>query len=894
MHIEAPKLLKKSVSFKGFNRPAKILFIVPQDECEATHAVLDAVFAFSYTRWAGCRYLILPASKEGFESINAIHWTKKNDADVVYSYVKLSKSFIHDVEKLNSPAHLIEHNYGNQDRTLYIPNLGGVINPLGAVSCVHSPRVHTTYMMHDQPKQLKLICKNSDIENERFFTDNFGNELKTNHCVNQIQGLFDVVRLLSKDTPEYVNRGDDRVCSISEVLDLITNKQAVPISRFSNMHFNAIGSIKSTTVSNGLNITIGETISDRINFWNLRHFFGEGEDSLCSFIIPKLMFKDDVFVESLIDYLDKANIPGSNGRNIYLRSTSESKETLEKLKDRLSKSQFANIKVPDNFDSCVYPTETQLKHQDSFLKDDHFSLKIYENHSTIVTPAPKHIRYIQPKFMNSHAVGDWCTEALIDRHNNLSVYSNVIDSWLLPKRQHLSALFGSSCIRISRFKLPTYLARHEDSFLFDRTTKEKAQIDISLPEDGLVCGLLVKGRFDVEDFDMRSVIPRSKVDCIRLSDKGKNLIGVIAMFQNLREASSFLTDKLWREVLETVNKAPNKIRDVLSSIGPEIEKAELLLENNTELEVETRDLLSTGIMNNLKIRDILGAVSQSSEKIYSWSDIESFCPDKNNKTYVDNIMKSWRLSNNKEAGQLIRCNFHDSLTQLVNYGVFYLVYSWTCYYCGHKNTKNTDNLNRSNTCEICQTNHDIPIGMDFKWSYAVNMFVFNSLYRNSSLMVLWALAEIQRNHSSNSFLYLPEVDIFYDYFDKTNKNEVDLLGIVDGNFFIGEAKRSAEYFLFDTSEKEKYLKLVDHLNPDIAILVFEILSECAEKEKSVLEELELWKKNFKKRFSDSIEHCIMIATEYPSFSEYGDSFAGGGEKVRAFLDEKEKKENKNR
>jgi len=456
----------------------------------------------------------------------------------------------------------------------------------------------------------------------------------------------------------------------------------------------------------------------------------------------------------------------------------------------------------------------------------------------------------------------------------------------------MSALFGDSCIRISRFNLPTYLARHEESFLFDRANKEKAQIDISLPEDEMVCSLLVKGRFDVGDFDMRSVIPKRNIDSIRLSDKGKNLIGVIAMFQNLSEASSFLTDKIWRNVLETVNEAPNKIRDVLSSIGPEVEKAELILENNSDLKLEIRELLSTGIVNSRKIRNILGAVSQSSEKTFDWNEVDSFCPVKNEKEYVDKIMKRWRLSSPKEARQLIKCNFLDSLSQLVNYGVFYLVYSWSCHYCGHKNSKNTDNLNRSNSCEVCQTSHDIPIGMDFKWSYAVNMFVFNSLYRNSSLMVLWALAKIQSNHRSNSFLYMPEVDIFYDYFDKANKNEVDLIGIVDGSFFIGEAKRSAEYFLFDTSEKDKYIKLIEHLNPDIAILVFEILSESAEKAKSVSEGLEFWKKDFKKRFGDSIELRIMIATEYPSFSEYSDSFAGGGEKVRAFLDEKEKKENR--
>jgi hypothetical protein len=61
--------------------------------------------------------------------------------------------------------------------------------------------------------------------------------------------------------------------------------------------------------------------------------------------------------------------------------------------------------------------------------------------------------------------------------------------------------------------------------------------------------------------------------------------------------------------------------------------------------------------------------------------------------------------------------------------------------------------------------------------------------------VLWTLGFLQERIARGSFWYLPEVDLYEKYDDEERKNEVDILCMLGGKFYLLEVKLSAFIFM---------------------------------------------------------------------------------------------------
>src|SRR5690606_8030786 len=92
--------------------------------------------------------------------------------------------------------------------------------------------------------------------------------------------------------------------------------------------------------------------------------------------------------------------------------------------------------------------------------------------------------------------------------------------------------------------------------------------------------------------------------------------------------------------------------------------------------------------------------------------------------------------------------------------------------------------------------------------------------------VLWAIGFLQNDLRTGSFWYLPEVDLFADEGDADPKREIDVLCVLDGIFHAVEAKRSASTFLNQSGRVDKFVRVIELLRPDVAVLAFERL--CAD------------------------------------------------------------------
>lgn len=818
------KRLEKDVQIDIHKRPIKIAFFISDEEIETNHLILDEIFKYSYTCWGGARFLILPLNSD---EKNYLEWLSFYDADIVYSYIELTDEKIQKVENINSPALLIKHDFGPEKKyfSVNIP----FYNPVKSISTVYSPYIFSYLRNKVTNTPINLVTQFSPDFGDRFITDNFGNQLELNSYLNGIKEVFETYCLSLKNIPPNNHVGTTLVKSRTQILDLLANREATTVANLARIHSESAETIFEHTLSLSFSIVVGSNIKDRISFWNVRHFYDDSSDSINSLIISEEQSNDENFIESLGKYLNNLNFlnSGSGPYQVSLFSQSIAEENLKQIRDNLQKFTYNLISVPSYYSKTIIPTNcSEIKYPISF-KDNSIS-SISENPSSISINGPKHLRYIPLKFQN-HGFGDFAIECSIDRHNNLSMYSNVIDKWILPKRAYLAKVFGSKFERVSKNNFPVLITGKASSPFRRSIENEDFHINISLPDDLFILNSLLINKNNYSQLDLRNDLEKSKISYINHSDKGKNFNGVISLFKKLHIASNFLTNGLWEDVFENASSR-NKKEDY----------------------------------------------------IYTLDTLKAFQQKYRNDNYLKFIKDQMDFNKTFHSSQYLTACFKDALENLIKFKIFHPVYTWNCRYCGYKNLKTVDSLKLSNDCEICSENHTIPVGEEFSWEYLLNKFVHRVIFEHSGLPVLWALNYIQNISYRNSFLYLPEVNIYYKDKKSSHINEIDLLGIYDGIFFAGEAKRTAEYFLTDR-EADKFIDLIEYMSPDEAFLAFGKYSENETKVEEIKSNLEDFRKRFEAQFKN-IKLTILTFEDFIKFSSPAIDFGIRGNNVYAFFE----------
>lgn len=819
------KRLEKDVQIDIHKRPIKIAFFISDEENETNHLILDEIFKYSYTCWGGARFLILPLNSD---EESYLEWLGFYDADIVYSYIKLTDEQIQKIENINSPALFIEHNFGTE-KSFFAINMP-FYTPIKSISTVYSPYIFSYLRNKVTNNPIRLITQFSPELGDRFITDNFGNQLEVNSYLREIKEVFETYCLSIKDIPLNNHVGTTLVKSRTEILDLLANREATTVAHLARIHSESIETVNNYSLSNAFSIVIGSSIKDRISLWNLRHFHNDSSDSIYSLIISEDQFNDEIFLESLGKYLNNLNFLQSSGSGSYqvsLFSQSLSVESLEQKKEIFQKFTYNFISVPPYYSKKILPNKYPELQYSLYTKDNS-TLSISENPSSISLNGPKHLRYIPLKFQD-HGFGDFAIECSIDRHNNLSRYSNVIDKWILPKRAYVAKIFGRKYERISKNQLPVLIAGKTQKPFRKNIENEDFHINISLPNDLLALNTLLNNKNNYSQLDLRSNLDKSKISHINHSDKGKNFNGVISLFKKLDISSNFLTNKLWKDLFQHASYR-NKKEDYL----------------------------------------------------YTLDDLKSFQLKHRDNAFLNYIKDQMNFTKSTHASQYLTACFKDALNELIEYKFFYPVYTWNCSYCGYRNLKTVDSIKLLNNCEICEELHRIPTTEDFAWEYLLNKFIHKTIFEHNGFNVLWALNYIQSISYKNSFLYLPEVNIYYNIKNSTQLNEIDLLGIYDGIFFAGEAKRSAEYFFSKERESDKFIELIEHIYPDEAFLAFEKYSQDDEKIDQIKSNLEDFKARFKAKFHN-IKLSILIYDELKKVNPSID-FGTHGRNVYSFFE----------
>jgi hypothetical protein len=776
MRLERPNNLGKTVEARAANRPVKIAYLVPFDDAASMHMTLDAVFFESYTRWGGVYTLVIPTKSQGFMSAAYDDWLKYYDPDFIYSYVDLDASFVGEIDRLSCPIAFLKHeNHNEQSRPVnwreFLPRWDYYIHPVSSITTVQSPASFRQFHHEERPHEPTVFTQYGMEPANRFLADNFGTGFSLHNVTHAIPGFFKTLCLAPANLSSNIVAGTKRCFSTLEAFRAISDRKATPIAHLATVHSGGMPRLDSTPWAFAFQLFIGSTPLDRIHFWNCRQLGSGWSDAANALMFESSFFDDDQLVVQLGQYLNKNNFIGhGNGQyRAEIHSASLGVDVLNGIKGKLQPKTWNSVYVSKTFDAPVVPGQNEIPARIHTKSADITTIKLTEDYSSVVASEPFHFMYVPPQ-LKGLASGQWVVELSIQRHNNLSRFANVIDTWTLPRRRKIARAFTSRPAKPTLSGRLALVPSTEDIPFSGRITQAPSLYEINLPSDEIFFRHLALEFDQYHESDLRRAIPRVAYIDLAVSDKGQNFRGVISLFDDLSTAFGIMTNTFWRTVLEVVK------------------------------EDSTRPL--TLDLNKL----------------------ESLIPD--DRVAIARLAQQLRFEDFGTTKRYLRDSLRDTLEHLVRINVFYQVAHWRCRYCGHLNSRSFDNMKVRNKCDICATEYLAPI--DVEWKYELNDFVYRSLRKHSGLPVLWTLGFLQDRMHTGSFWYLPEVDLYEKDDDPESKNEIDILCMVDSVFYAIEAKRSASTFLGKGGAIEKFIKIIERLRPDVALIAFD--RYCAEGE----------------------------------------------------------------
>lgn len=769
MRWDRPIGLGKTVEAKAINRPVKIAYLVPFDDAPHTHMNLDAVFFESYTRWAGAYTLVIPTRAQEFLVDGYGEWLKHYDPDFIYAYVELDATFVEKIQRLCCPIAFLKHEMRNQnnrkiDWHSFLPHWSHYIQPVSSISTIQSPASYPQPSYEERPREPTVLTQYEIEPANRFLADNFGTALDLRKVTHAIPGFFKTLCLVPTDLPENVVSGTERCFSTLEALRAVCDRKATPIARLAMVNSTGIPRPESLGWAFAFRLFIGSTPLDRIHFWNCRHLGNSSSDVPNALILEPAFFDDEDLVKQLGQYLNKHNFLGQ-GNGAYqaeIHSCSLAADVLKAIKDKLQPHTWNAVNVSREFNSLTIPTQKDLEERVHYQAADTTTIKLTEDYSEIAATEPVHFVYI-PAQLRGLARGQWVVELSIQRHNNLSQYSNVVDTWRLPRRRNIARAFTERLAKPTADGRLALVPAIENLPFRSHAITAQGSYEIHLPSDETYFRHLALELFQYPKDDLRAPIRRAGYIDLAISDKGQNLRGVVSMFDHLSTAYGILTNKFWRAVLAEAKQDSNK------PLTFDLNKLNSLIPNDRET--------------------------------------------------LQNLTKRLHFTNARLTTKYLRGSLIDTLEHLVRLNVFYLVANWRCKFCGHSNSRSFDNMKIKNLCDICATEYFAPI--DIEWKYELNDFVYRALHRHSGLPVLWTLGYLQDRMHGDGFWYLPEVDLYDRMDDPESKNEIDILAMIDSEFYAVEAKVSASIFLSKAGLIDKFVKTIGLLRPDVALLAFE-------------------------------------------------------------------------
>ncbi|AZC18871.1 hypothetical protein [Pseudomonas sp. CMR5c] len=815
--------LPKSIDVRTYTRPIKVAFLVPGDDSCETNLILDAVFHDSYSRWGGANSLIVSCNDASVIDSSYVSWLEFYEPDLIYVYVKIQESDLCFLSSL-CPVRIISHQCrvaGGGNWRNYLPDYGGV-TPVLSVSTLYDPRRGLVSGRNGSAVHL-CLTQFKDVSKNRFLPDNFGVAHHNYNCTNEVSGVYETISCCDEGVPESNKIATRRFFSECFILEGISSGQVSTFSQLSSASAFGVYHAVHNEWSNVFNLFVGSTAADRVCFWNSRLLSGSKNNVNESAILVSLeQLLDEEFVAALGKYLNGTNFKhsGSGQSKVNIRSQSIGKDTCIELAGKIQPLTWNSIRTEETFN---FKPEFEVG---SFTQDrgvSNPSFKTQERKIKFLANEPEHFRFLPPGYLEARN-GHWVIDFDIERHQGDERYSNVLNDWKLPRRRELVSVFANSPGKITRRGTLAILAVDNCSLAMANDNKKSHQVSISFPEDELVFKRLIQSEGSLGFDDLREGFNYKKYEFVELSDKGLNHRGIVSKFRGPVEAADILANCFWRSIIRACVNKPNK-KYTMNQLEALIQQISI-----TELR---------------KISD------------RSFVDVRS--------------VKKYLLSSLK-----------DTVEYLIHLGVVQQLYVWRCTYCGSDNKRNINTLRLDNDCDVCQFQHLYPV--DAEWKYRIAPFVVESLAERNGLTVLMAIAYLLKRSDLQQSIYLPEINLYDNVDDKNCINEVDIVAIVDGVFFVVEVKLSAASFVDSPREIDNFIAECERLRPDTAVLFFEQYCETKLEEEVYRDKLSKLTVEIAEKLPVSVKLEVITASDLESYRDLSHCSGVGvcGERANSF------------
>ncbi|MGX1741883.1 hypothetical protein ACWIEX_10020 [Bosea sp. NPDC055353] len=804
-------------------RPIRIAFLI--DISEDSHSILDEVFQYCFSIWSGRFSLIVPCI-ENKPVPEFMPWLRAFDADLIYSYVDLSKPDQFRFHEAFYPSVLQRHSISKgNSRPRLTPE--PAMPPLQVKSLM--PLAGAASFM-DGSRGVTLATGMGGWWDDRFISDSFG--LVSSQLRNALRGPLSEFGSLLAAVPDnefqpreqYFSSPEKTVPDeVSLLYQMTRNHRIKSLSRISALMSQRLDFYMGRW-GNSFNIVVGNTVSDRILYWNARSLMPIGRDwDDVDLMIPREKFEDTAFVTHLREFMNQRNYIGGGGQGPHkatLRSVSLRESELDKLAQLMMNgsgwiaydhehiSDIRNVRPKDkelaqvrlaSSGSAFRPTNAW---QEQSFSGDVIALG---------APAPEHVRHVPPSIANAD-LGLWALDVDIDRSIDHSRFSNRRHTWRLPRRLRVTGAFlgayglsdHNSPIIYPRASINGHLA------LFAAIGCQTPTIHLPSDHYAILHALRVGRAWpSFERFGEDGAPPERICARVERSPAGRYFWGVYQLFGDLKTARAFLLHAFWRKQLKELGATDQRTEERQRRVEIQLKKR-IGIKAFDPTEGDKLATLANMVLQEADaVRSTVRSLRWDKIKLAFDEVVDAFIS--RNNLPIKEIQSEKEQAEERDGYASYLKSFVQDLCSL---GVLHQGYEHTCRQCLHRSWTAIADLKTQITCEVCHSEEPAPV--DRAWQFRLNGFLREALQRHGIGPLFWVLDKFQQSNST-SFWFDGPLNIFFNddaALENRPNTDVDLTIIENGIVRMCEVKQSDRQFLDPEGLAQTMLKL----RPDIAMI----------------------------------------------------------------------------
>ncbi len=825
-------------------RPLRVAYLIALDTCP--HAILDAIFAESYSRWGGRRTLIVPATQSGIDTGYA-DWLYYYDADVIYSFVDLTDDAVATLHERYGPAYLVRH-YEPQVTPDQEPRYR-IELPIGGMSSLtvlpaFLERARRADGSAEGTQVLNRFRAESPflLENFGFHSQSFGGWRAKSAFPELHTDLLFVTENVLQDRHFYQDKRNTYLTSESAVLDALGERRPlITVAQLSGCFTPYLETLDNH--QEGTCIIVGDTLRDRVLFWNVyqRHSV-IALSEIATLRLSTKQAHDDEFVQRVGKILDLRGLPSWNRDtdHISVISCSVTQAELEVCAARLRiASSWRTATVRHHADPVeIAPTfadpervRWQMSHL-ARIPDSKATTEFQGRRAPIPLAVPWHAKEsVLPPGLRD---GNWMVDLFVDRFEDHDPYSNKRDRWALPRRLRMERAFELDVeYEREHHHEVTLLRVQRSGALTTNLNQRVSRAAVSAPTDLDALRFGLCNKWEWSPFDQRSgkgPQGRQRFAEAELSDEGRYLIGVLALFDGITDAFSVLMSGYWRGVLQHLGAVATD-RD--ASKRDELIKVlrRRLRQPKGALKIEGDDQLNRLAEEAMRAARTVGRASRHISYGQLKSRWEKFALD------YDRANPEDRAGDVESEGSRLDGELDRSIQYLCQREVLYQGREWQCRSCFNRNWLGIDDLKSTMVCSVC--GRQVPAPVAGEWDFRPNPFLIEAYREHGIEAVIWSLWQLADRWRHASFYFAPSLKLWVDRPESSRAPwdvEVDAIVVLDGKVYLIEAKTSGG---LDDSEVAKLVLAAERVRPDVLLLACmdnggAALERATEKLKAVL------------------------------------------------------------